>query len=55
MGLLGRTVQDREQPGNNRPQTLQGTRENRRRSEEHQNIEVITNRRYPEENDERQS
>ena len=53
--LLSRAVQVREQQGNNRQQTSPAARQYRRRSEEHQNIEVVTNKKYPEEQDERPS
>ena len=53
--LLGRAVQVREQQGNNRQQTSPAARQYRRRSEQHQNIEVVTNKKYPEEQDERPS
>ena len=53
--LLSRAVQVREQQGNNRQQTSPAAGQYRRRSEEHQNIEVVTNKKYPEEQDERPS
>ena len=51
--LLSRAVQVRQQQGNDRQQTSPATRQDRRSSEEHQNIEVVTNKKYPEEHDER--
>ena len=51
--LLSRAVQVRQQQGNDRQQTSPTTRQNRRSNEEHQNIEVVTNKKYPEEHDER--
>ena len=53
--LLGRAVRVRQQHENNRQQTSTATRQNRRSSEERQNIEVVTNKKYPEEQDERPS
>ena len=53
--LLSRAVRVRQQQGNDRQQTSPATRQNRRSSEEHQNIEVVTNKKYPEEQDERPS
>lgn len=50
--LLSRAVRVRQQHENNRQQTSTATRQNRRSSEEHQNIEVVTNKKYPEEQDE---
>ena len=52
--LLSRAVRVKQQ-GNDRAQTSPATRQNRRSSEDHQNIEVVTYKKYPEENDERSS
>ena len=49
--LLSRAVQQ----GNNQQPTSPEAGQYRRRSEEHQNIEVVTNKKYPEEQDERPS
>ena len=51
--LVSRAVQVRQQQGNDQQQTSPATRQNRRSSEEHQNIEVVTNKKFPEEHDER--